>query len=191
MITDRIFISSSKSDEGRRATSQLTSELTHIKRSFDFFKESDKSTFVNYKDEKTILKRLESCGVTILVLSSDFLWNNGHLLRKNEKGSTGWNYEELKASLTWNHEKMHNSVIAVYTDEFFYDYLKNPGLFSFPILNDNLNNLNRFRSGDVDSKDYIEVISLKEFLTSPKYYLNKVDKRKVKQSFLGLYSIAV
>ncbi|MGL5617923.1 MAG: hypothetical protein ACRCWU_02620 [Metamycoplasmataceae bacterium] len=191
MITDRIFISSSKSDEGRRSISQLTSELSHIKRSFDFFKEADKTTFVNYKDEKIIWKRLESCGVTILILSSDFLWNNGHLLRNNEKGSIGWNYEELKASLTWNNEKMHNSVIAVYTDEFFYNYIKNPKLFSFPILNDNLNNLNRFRSADVDSKDYIEVISLKEFLDKPKYYLNKVDKRKVKQSFLSLYNIAV
>ncbi|MGL5205828.1 MAG: hypothetical protein ACRC7B_02885 [Metamycoplasmataceae bacterium] len=191
MITDKIFISSSKSDEGRRATSQLVSELSHIKRSFDFFKDSDKATFANYNDEKIIWKRLKSCGVTILVLSSDFLRNNSHLLKKNDKGSAGWNYEELKISLTWNKEKMHNSVIAVYTDEFFYDYIKNPTLFSFPIINDNINNLNRFRSSEVDSKDYIEVISLNEFLDSPKYYLNKVDKRKVKQSFLGLYSIAL
>ncbi|MGL4252055.1 MAG: hypothetical protein ACRCRQ_00680 [Metamycoplasmataceae bacterium] len=191
MITDRIFISSSKSEEARKATSLLTSELSHIKRSFDFFKEADKSTFVNYNDEKSIWKRLENCGVTILVLSSDFLRNNTHLLRKNNKGSIGWNYEELRASLTWNSKKMHNSVIAVYTDEFFYDYIKNPALLSFPIINDNLNNLNRFRSGEVDSKDYIEMISLKEFLNNPKYYLNKVDKRKVKQSFLGLYSISL
>ncbi|MGL5204846.1 MAG: hypothetical protein ACRC9F_01725 [Metamycoplasmataceae bacterium] len=191
MITDRIFISSSKSDEGRRAISQLTNELSHIKRSFDFFKDAEKTTFVNFKDEKLIWKRLEKCGVTILILSSDFLLTNGHLLRKNANGSIGWNYDEIKASLTWNNEKMHNSVIAVYTDEFFYDYIKNPALFSFPILNENLDNLNRFRSGDVDSKDYIEVISLKEFLSNPKFYLNKVDKRKIKQSLLGLYSIAL
>lgn len=191
MITDRIFISSSKSEEGRKGIARVTEELSRIKRNFDFFREMEKFPFASANHGRNILDRLTNCGVTILILSSDFLGNNSHLLRKKENGEIGWNYEELRASLTWNQKKMFNSIIVVYTDEFFFKYLKNPHLLSFPIINDNINNLNKLRASDLDSSNYLEVISLTEFLSNSKTYLNKVDKRKLKQSITGLYSITI
>jgi hypothetical protein len=84
---------------------------------------------------------------------------------------------------------MHNSVIVAYTDDFFTKYLEKPYLFSFPIIHDNINNLNKLRSCEKDSNNYMEVLSLTEFLTKPKVYLNLVDSRKFKQSKLGLYNL--
>ncbi|MGL6125450.1 MAG: hypothetical protein ACRC1F_03155 [Metamycoplasmataceae bacterium] len=191
MITDRIFISYSNSEEGRKAISKLTVELSNIKRTFHFFRENEKSSYVNgLNQEKLILDRVSKCGVTVFVLSSDFFSTNKHLLKKKPKGQTGWNYEELKTSLLWNQTKMNNSVIVTYTEEFFFKYLKNSDLLlEFPIIHKNIGNLNTLRAADVDSKNYLEIISLDEFLSNSKLYLNKVDKRKIKHSTTGLYNI--
>ncbi len=189
MITDRIFISSSKSDEGRYAVRELTEGLRKIKRTHDSFPIDDKFDFPTIQDKEEILNKISDCGVTILLLSSDFLEYNSFLLKRNDLNQSAWNYEELKSSLIWNKEKMHNSIIVAYTDEFFKKYLEKPHLFSFPIIHDNINNINKLRSSTVDSDHYLEVLSLNEFLSKPKLYLNRVDTRKVKQSKIGLYNL--
>ncbi len=189
MITDRIFISSSKSDEGRHAVKQLTEGLRKIKRTHDSFDIDDKHDFPSVQNKEKILEKIADCGVTILLLSSDFLTHNSFLLKRNDINQSAWNYEELKNSLIWNQHKMHNSIIIAYTEEFFKKYLENPYLFSFPIIHDNINNINKLRSSAVDSDHYMEVLSLEEFLSKPKLYLNRVDTRKLKQSKLGLYNL--
>lgn len=189
MNTDRIFISSSKTEEGKKGVSELINGLSKINRKVDFISNELKTKTVSVKDKGMILEKLSNAGVTILVMSSDFLNSNHHLLRINEDNSYGWNYEELSASLLWNTVKMHNSIIITYTDEFCKEYMKAPHNFSFPIINDNINNLNFFKACEKDDKNYIEVISLTEFLSKPKFYLNKVDRKKVKQSTHDLYKL--
>ena len=84
---------------------------------------------------------------------------------------------------------MHNSVIITYTDDFYYEYLKNLHSLSFPIIVDNINNIDNIKASGSDSKNYMEVISLQEFLNKPKYYLRKVDIRKGKQAYNKLYDL--
>ncbi len=189
MITDRIFISSSTSDEGESAVRRVTEGLRKIKRSYDKIDSKLKLVVPTRSDKQLILDKITECGVTILVLSSDFLEENSSLLKRSDMNQPGWNYEELKNSLIWNKEKMHNSIVVTYTDEFFKKYLEKPYLFSFPIIHDNINNLNKLRACDNDSNHYIEVLSLTEFLSKPKLYLNRVDIRKFKQSKIGLYNL--
>lgn len=188
MNTDRIFISSSNTEEAKKGVVNLMDGISKIKRKFDFFDNSVKKRIPTIADKGIILEKLSNAGVTILILSSDFLNANSSLLEK--KGDiVGWNYEELSASLLWNTIKMHNSIIIAYTDEFYNQYLNKYKKLSFPIINDNINNLNYFDSSESDSLDYMEVISLREFLKKPKFYLNKVDKRKVKQATHNLYTL--
>ena len=189
MITDKIFISSSNTDEGKGSVEELIKGLKSVKRSYDFFENNEKNLFPTPIQKDIILNKISNCGVTILVLSSDFLLKNGFLLDKNKNGEFGWNYEELKSSLIWNKIKMHNSVIITYTDKFFYEYLKNLHSLSFPIIADNINNIDTRKASDSDSINYMEVISLKEFLKKPKYYLRAVDIRKGKQKNSGLYDL--
>ena len=188
MNTDRIFISSTNTEEGIRGVRQLISVLSKIKRDFDFIENSFKRKTASAQDKAMILNKLTKAGATILVLSSDFLDINQSLLKKNNN-VCGWNYEELSTSLLWNKDKVHNSIIIAYTDEFYDKYLKTSYNFSFPIINDNIDNLNRFKSSTIDNKDYMEVISLTEFSKKPKYYLNKVDRRKAKQITKNLYNL--
>lgn len=188
-MRNKVFLSFSDSEEGIIGTEEVIKEIKRLKMKIDFFDDSIKNIVASDYDKQLIAEKINNCGVTILILSSDFLDINHHLLRENQNGGFGWNFEELNVSLIWNKIKMHNSIIIAYTEEFYIQYLKNPGAFSFKIIDDNIDNINNIKASENDSNNYMEVISLNEFLNNSKYYLTKLRQRKIKQSFSNLYDL--
>ncbi|MDK2820031.1 MAG: hypothetical protein KFW07_04295 [Mycoplasmataceae bacterium] len=188
-MRNKVFISFSNTEEGMNGAEEVIKEVKRLNMKPDFFDESVKRITVSENNKQLITDKISNCGVTILVLSSDFLDINHHLLRENQNGRFGWNFEELNVSLVWNKLKMHNSIILTYTEEFYIQYLENSRAFSFPIINDNINNVNNTKASENDSNNYMEVISLNEFINNSKYYLTKLRQRKIKQSFSNLYDL--
>ncbi|MGL4183841.1 MAG: hypothetical protein ACRCRP_01775 [Metamycoplasmataceae bacterium] len=185
MNTHKIYISHSDSQEGlilfekvKMAVYELGKEVFHL---------GERTREISKIDQNwnKIYSNIVFCDTTIVILTKD-------LLKENKKDLLGGIMEqEIKASLFNNDMKDINGVILLLTDEFKKEYFnveKNKNIH-FPIIDNNIDNINSCRKSDTDYPGFLYAVDIKNFFKNTTSYLKRSEKIRDRQRELKIYEI--
>ncbi|MGL5520205.1 MAG: hypothetical protein ACRDBR_02100 [Metamycoplasmataceae bacterium] len=185
MNTHKIYISHSNSQEGlilfekvKMAVCELGKEVFHLG-------EKTRELSKNEQNWRKIYSNIVFCDTTIVILTKD-------LLKENKKDLLeGIMKEEINGSLFNNDTKDINGVILLLTEEFkkeYFDVEKNKTIH-FPIIDNNIDNINACRKSDDDYPGFLYAVDVKNFLKYPTLYLKRSEKIRDRQRELKIYGI--
>lgn len=183
-MAKKVFISFRFSD-GEKLKSDLVEKLEKQDLIVDKSESKDRSGMTEETIKKYLYEKLADSSITIVLLTPNAITYN-----KNHSVIDDWLYDELKYSLDDRAGNKTNGVIAIYTEEAKNKLINDSDGTKAIKYFENLVRKNMFnvkakykKSQETDSWDsnydhYISLISLNDFLSNPKKYIEiAIEKR--------------